>query len=165
MSVLSEYAISIGSIGWIVAVLALFLKTYWKSGTDSCRRLLSFIYDLFVLTFVSITFVVALTIKFPDLTIVENTLNDLVKNGNKLQEQNKKIIEGFTYTSENTRDQLTILCHQYINKDPDNFPLPDVIQSQLGLNDTIREFTITFDHLNVSCWPNSEQFLCGCQGL
>ena len=159
MSVFSEYAMVIGSIGWILAVLALIVKTDWKSGTDSCRRRFSFVYDFFVLTFVSITFVVALRIEFPDLTIVNNTLKHMVKNGNELKKQNKKIIEGFMYYSESTKTQFTELCHEHT----DNFALPDVVRSQLGLTDADRVFEIHFYHFSSFCERGTEQFACRCQ--
>lgn len=158
MSAAIEYTAEIGAVGWFLAVLALVLKTDWKSRPDHWRRRLTFLYDLLVVSFISITFVFALSLKSPDLQIVENTLKDLVKYEKESRNQIKRLDDNLAYYPKTTRDQFEKLC----DENGDNVLLPEIMKYELGLTFHPHEFKIDFGNLNVSCWPNSGKFYCNC---
>ena len=164
MSVISQHAAGIGSVGWILAALALILKTNWTSGPDSYRRRLTFAHELFLLTFVSVTFVAALTIKFPNLEVVNNTLPDIVSNGQSMNTQVERLSDALMYHSRTTMSQFEELCTQ----NSDSFTLPEIIGSELGLTENLVEFEVKFGlsnsipTLDVSCWPDRKMFQCRC---
>ena len=186
MSVAIEYTEIVGTVGWALAFLALVIKTDWKSGPDSLRRRLTFLYDVLILTFISITFVFALSFKFPDLNgienklekliqsetestnqinrslqrlqVIANTLEKLVKTETELKNQTERLGDVLTYFSETTKHQFEQLCREHT----DNFQLPEVIEKELGLTDGIEKFSIKFDQLSASCTSTTEYFDCKC---
>ena len=154
-----DYVGEIGSLGWLLAVLVLMLKTDWSGGAGAWRRKVIFFYEFLVLSFISISFVVALSFMAPDLHLVKNELKHL---GNKEIETRKQIAElnkSITYYSVTTREQFNKLCRQ----GNDLFMLPEVVNNRLGLSSTTHNiFEIHFDDLHVSCSPEGDTFNCRC---
>lgn len=182
----TEYTAVIGTIGWALAVVALIVKTDWNAGPGRLRRRFTFLYDLLVLSFISITFVFAISITFPALSRIENSLKSLSQSeeesaktrNEELQNLNEvgralgslvqsemeskneiaRLADALVYFSKSTKENFEELCK---NVDS-SFTLPEAIEAELGLNDGVQEFSIKFDDLSASCKPEGEHFYCKC---